>query len=80
LQVMEFVPVLRDPILGANTHVNHFSDTIWHLNEEGSALRTDGLAGQLFDLQTWGVEELQRLFKELSSMPDGTINTIDVQE
>lgn len=58
-QVAEFIPVLRDPRLGAYTVREHFSDTVWHLTVEGSNLRTDTLAQQLKKWEIWARADLQ---------------------
>jgi hypothetical protein len=61
LQVLEVIPVLRDPRLGAYSVREHFSDSVWHLTEEGAALRTDELARQLKDWDVWSRPELEQL-------------------
>ncbi len=60
-QMADIMPVLRDPRLGAYSVPGHFSDSVWHLNEEGARLRTDELARQLFAWDTWSTEDLDRL-------------------
>ena len=59
LQVNEFIPVLKDIHLGADTHIEHFADTVWHLNEAASGLRTDELGEQIKNWNIWTVEELR---------------------
>jgi hypothetical protein len=59
LQVNEFIPVLKDTHLGADTDIEHFADTVWHLNGIGSALRTDELGEQIKNWNIWTVEELR---------------------
>jgi hypothetical protein len=58
LQVNEFIPVLKDTHLGADTDVEHFSDTVWHLNGTASALRTDELGEQIKNWNIWTAEDL----------------------
>jgi hypothetical protein len=64
LQIAEFIPVLKDPWLGADTNVMHFADTVWHLNEEGSRLRTDELGRAVKQWDVWSVKELQSILIE----------------
>ena len=61
LQVAEAMPVLRDPRLGAHPVREHFSDSVWHLTEEGAWLRTDELARQVLEWDIWSRAELERL-------------------
>jgi hypothetical protein len=74
LQMADIMPVLRDPRLGAYTVIEHYSDTGWHLTEEGAALRTDELSGQLLGWDTWSRAELERLAVNADLAPgeDGT--------
>lgn len=58
LQMMDYMPVLRDERLGACTALEWFADTGYHLNAEGSARRTDELAEQLKQWRVWTREEL----------------------
>jgi len=58
-QIAEFIPVLRDPWLGADTDAGHFADTAWHLNEAGSRLRTEELGRAVKQWDLWSVAELQ---------------------
>jgi hypothetical protein len=60
LQISDIVPVLRDPRLGAHSISDHFSDSVWHLTEEGAALRTDELARQLQDWDVWSRPALEQ--------------------
>jgi hypothetical protein len=68
-QVTEFVPVLRDPRLGAYSTLEHFADTAYHLNDDGAALRTDEFAEQLKHWRVWTPEELRRLARRNRSQP-----------
>ena len=61
LEVAEFLPVLKDPRLGAYTVREHFADTGLHLTEVGAAVRTDELAGQLKLWRVWTAAELRPL-------------------
>lgn len=60
LQIIDYMPALRDTRLGACTALEWFADTGYHLNAEGSARRTDELAQQLKQWQVWTREELVR--------------------
>jgi hypothetical protein len=61
LQVADIMPVLRDPRLGAHPVLEHFSDSVWHLTEEGAWLRTDEFARQVREWDIWSRAELERL-------------------
>jgi hypothetical protein len=61
LQIIDYMPVLRDPRLGACTVLEWFADTGYHLNAEGSAQRTDELAEQLKQGRVWTRDELAQL-------------------
>jgi hypothetical protein len=65
LQMAEIMPVLRDPRLGVYSVREHFSDTVWHLCEEGAALRTDELGQQITGWQVWSTEALQSELQKL---------------
>ena len=69
LQIDEFIPVLNDPMLGADSDLTHFADTAWHLNEDGSRLRTESLGRQLTDWRVWQPGELRRIEAEMSPPP-----------
>jgi hypothetical protein len=60
LQVNEFIPVLKDAHLGADTNLEDFADTQFHLTRPAAALRTDELAGQIKNWDLWTVEELRQ--------------------
>ena len=65
LQMAELLPVLKDPYLGADTRVEHFSDTPLHPNREGARLHTDELAREIKNWDIWSVEDLRSLEAEL---------------
>jgi hypothetical protein len=65
LQINEFIPVLKDPQLGADTELDHFADTAWHLTETSSPLRTDGFGLQIKNWDLWTDAELRRLASQL---------------
>jgi hypothetical protein len=69
LEIAEFLPVLRDPRLGAYTVREHFADTALHLTAEGAALRTDELADLIKRWPVWTSEEL----KQRARTPDGRL-------
>ena len=58
-QIVDFVPVLKDLELGADTEAGHFADTAWHLTEEGSRLRTAELGSAVKQWDVWSAKELQ---------------------
>jgi len=61
LQINAFIPVLKDPQLGADTDPDHYADTVWHLSGTGSALRTDALGAEIKNWDLWTEAELRRL-------------------
>lgn len=61
LEVAEYLPVLEDRSMGARTERDLFADTSWHLNQRGSALRSDGLAQQLRDWRMWKPADLKAI-------------------
>ena len=66
--IAEFLPVLRDPRLGAYTVREHFADTELHLTAEGADLRTDELAELIKHWRVWTSEELSH-----GATPDGAL-------
>lgn len=60
LQMNEFMPVLKDAQLGANTNIDYYADTAWHLTGPGSALRTDSLGEQIKDWNVWTADDLRQ--------------------
>jgi len=64
MEVMKFMPVIKDPALGVDTDASHFADTAWHLNEVGSHARTDRLGGAVRDWNIWSLHELQQILSE----------------
>ena len=61
LQIAQFFPVLKDPRLGACSTREYFSDSAWHLTEDGSALRTDELAQHIKRWELWTEDELRNV-------------------
>jgi len=61
LQIIDILPVLKDPMLGAHEVREDFADTAWHLTPAAAAQRTDALAGQLQHWEVWTPEELRAL-------------------
>jgi hypothetical protein len=61
LQISHFMPVLKDPQLGANTNSDLYADTVWHLTTPGAQLRTDSLAEAITNWDVWTPEELRAL-------------------
>jgi len=52
-EIGAILPVLADPLLGAQPDKTIFADTGWHLTERGSELRTDSFAEALRNYQVW---------------------------
>ena len=67
LQMLEVLPVLRDPSLGGNPDPTEFADTEWHLAELGSARRTAELGEALATGRLWTAEELRQRLEQLSA-------------
>lgn len=67
-RVAEFMPVLKDPTLGAHPVRHHFADTEWHLTAEGAAERTDALAAELKAGVYWTVAELNAIVRNERSL------------
>jgi len=61
LKVYGFLPVLKDPTLGAISRRDLYADTHWHLTPEGARLRTDELARVLRQWDVWAPNELKQL-------------------
>ncbi|PYJ83692.1 MAG: hypothetical protein DME22_15135 [Verrucomicrobia bacterium] len=61
LQISEFLPVLKDPTLGAISSRDLYADTNLHLTPEGARLRTDELARELREWDVWAPGELKQL-------------------
>jgi hypothetical protein len=66
-QMAGILPVLKDPRLGADTEKEHFADTIWHLTEPATNLRTDVLARQINGWELWSLDELRAAAANASS-------------
>jgi hypothetical protein len=58
LQLMEFLPVLKDSKVGVYSNREQYADTSLHLTPEGAALRTDELAREIKVWSLWSREEL----------------------
>jgi hypothetical protein len=71
LQISRFLPVLKDPALGADTRREQFADTEWHLTPDAAALRTDALAREIEEWSVWTTEELQQMASQ-RNRSDGT--------
>jgi hypothetical protein len=61
MEVMEFLPVIKDPRLGVYPVVEHFADSGYHLNQIGAAIRTQELADLLRNERIWTRQELADL-------------------
>lgn len=69
--IAEYMPVIKDPSLGAHPVRHHFADTEWHLTAEGAAERTDALAGELKAGVCWTIAELDILARDGESGQPG---------
>ena len=67
VEMMAFVPVLRDPALGADSTASEFADTPLHLTETGAVRRTDELGRELQQWDTWTPQELKRAIAALQN-------------
>jgi hypothetical protein len=70
MQVNDFIPVLKDAHLGADTNLDDFADTQVHLTGPAAALRSDELAGQIKNWDLWTAEEL----RQHGAQPGNTVN------
>jgi hypothetical protein len=61
LEIVDFVPVLKDPMLGADSAAEHFADMSVHPTRVGAEKRTDAVAQALKSGEVWTREELQRI-------------------
>jgi hypothetical protein len=59
LEIGDMLPVLREPGLGTDSNPAHFADTGWHLNAEGSRLRTAALGRALRAWDVWSLDDLR---------------------
>jgi len=64
-QISEFIPVLKEPDLGIQTNRSLFADVPLHPTQEGAALRTDELAGQIKHWNTWTPQEIQSALDDM---------------
>lgn len=63
-EIASIIPVLKDPRLGICPQRQSFSNTLFHLNAEAAALRTDELARQIQGWEVWSHGELDSLERE----------------
>ena len=61
IEMSEFFPVLKDPMLGAYTVRKNYADTPLHLTGEGAAIRSDQAAEAIKNWETWSLPELTLL-------------------
>ena len=61
LEMMEFMPVLKDPRLGCYSNKESFADTSWHLVPVAAGFRTGELADQIQNQRFWLRPELVSL-------------------
>ncbi|MBN9692247.1 MAG: hypothetical protein J0M24_18530 [Verrucomicrobia bacterium] len=61
MEVMEFLPVIKDPRLGVYPVGEHFADSGYHLNQVGATIRTQELADLLKNKRIWARQELADL-------------------
>ena len=70
-QMTAFVPVLRDPTLGADPVATDFGDAALHPDEVGAAKRTDELGREL---QQWDIWKRADLEREISDLKDPVLS------
>ncbi len=70
LQANEYIPVLKDAHLGADTNLDHFADTDVHLTVPAAALRTDEFAGQIKNWDIWTAAALRQRQAQLADTAD----------
>jgi len=58
LQVIQVLPVLKEPTLGGHPVASDFADTEWHLTAQGSARRSAEFGDALQAWRLWTVQEL----------------------
>ena len=68
LQMIEVLPVLRDPSLGGNPDAAEFADTEWHLAGAGSARRTAELGEALATGRLWTADNLRQRLEQLGAV------------
>lgn len=61
LDILQILPVVRDPLLGCNPNPNEFADTTQHPLRSGAIRATRSLGTALATDQFWTKEELSRL-------------------
>jgi hypothetical protein len=66
LEMLDYLPVLKNARLGAHSLRSDFSDTSWHLSEAGSKLRTAELGEALETGRLWKAEELRSHIRALT--------------
>ncbi len=64
LEIMEFMPVLKDPRLGCYSNKESFADTCWHLVPVAAGFRTGELADQIQNQRFWLRPELVSLVSQ----------------
>jgi len=60
IEMIHFIPVLRDQALGADPVASDFADTPLHLTETAALRRTDELGRELRTWDTWTRQDLER--------------------
>jgi hypothetical protein len=67
LEVMQVLPVLKDPTLGGRTAAKDFADTEWHLTAAASARRTAEFGAAIQTWQLWTADELRQLSRQTNA-------------
>ena len=72
---MQFVPVLRDPSLGADPVAEDFADTSLHLTETGAMRRTDEFGREIREWDIWTRAGLEQAIADLQDSTNHTTAT-----
>ena len=70
-EVMAFIPVLRDPSLGADPAAGDFADSPLHPVEATAARHSDELGREVQQWDTWTREKLERAMADLQASVHG---------
>ena len=60
LQVSRYLPILKDPRIGAYSERQHYADTFWHLIPEAARMHSDELAREIKAWDIWKPGELEQ--------------------
>jgi hypothetical protein len=69
IRVSNYMPVLKDPVLGACSTPEYFADTAWHLTGQGAQVRNEAFARQIQTWDVWSKSELEKMLADRSAPP-----------